>query len=83
MFYLADIFTIGVQYGGRIELCNMLLSIQTADVKAQLPVIAQYAVQKGLGLNQYDRVALQNTTYDFDNNMRQWTWQYCTEFGWF
>ena len=44
MFYLADIFTIGVQYGGRIELCNMLLSIQTADVKAQLPVIAQYAV---------------------------------------
>ena len=22
-------------------------------------------------------------TYDYNNNMRQWTWQYCTEFGWF
>jgi len=24
MFYIADIFTLGVQYGGRTELCNML-----------------------------------------------------------
>jgi hypothetical protein len=22
-------------------------------------------------------------TYDINSNMRQWTWQFCTEFGWF
>ena len=27
MFYIADIFTMGVQYGGRKELCDILLSI--------------------------------------------------------
>jgi hypothetical protein len=26
---------------------------------------------------------LTNTTLDINKNMRQWTWQYCTEFGWF
>lgn len=24
-----------------------------------------------------------NTTYDINKNIRQWTYQYCTEFGWF
>ena len=31
----------------------------------------------------YDRKLLTNVTYDIDKNMRQWTWQVCTEFGWF
>jgi len=42
MFYVADIFTESVQYGGREDLCNVLLSIKDADPKQQLPVLKQY-----------------------------------------
>lgn len=58
MFYIADTFTLGVQYGGRRELCDMLTSIEFADVKQQLPVVQQYAVAKGMFYGQYDRTAL-------------------------
>jgi len=60
MFYIADTFTLGVQYGGRIELCDILMSIADNDMKLQLPVVKQYADKKGVTLNQYDRVALSN-----------------------
>jgi hypothetical protein len=33
MFYIADIFTIGVQYGGRSGLCSILESIQTSSIE--------------------------------------------------
>lgn len=83
MFYIADTFTLGVQYGGRRELCDIFTSIAGNDMKLQLPVLKQYADRHSVTLNQYDRVALRNTTVNGYDNMRQWTWQYCTEFGWF
>jgi len=49
----------------------------------QLSVVRQYADGKGTTLNQYDRVSLSNIKMNYYDNMRQWTWQYCTEFGWF
>ena len=58
MFYIADIFTLGVQYGGRRELCNILTSMENTDIKQQLPVIQQYGANRGMFLGQYDRVAL-------------------------
>lgn len=58
MFYIADIFTLGVQYGGRVELCNILDSIAFATPKEQLPVLQQYAKAKGMFFGQYDRVSL-------------------------
>lgn len=39
MFYIADIFTVGIQYGERRAVCDMLASIKFAEPKAQLPVI--------------------------------------------
>jgi len=33
MFYIADIFTLGVQYGGRRELCQILESMIGTDIK--------------------------------------------------
>ena len=83
MWYIADTFTLGVQYGGRIELCDIFTSIASADMKLQVPVVKQYADKHGVTLNQYDRVALSNTVMNYQDNMRQWTWQYCTEFAWF
>jgi len=61
MFYIADTFTLGVQYGGRTELCDIFMSIANSDMKLQVPVVKQYADKHGVTLNQYDRVALQNT----------------------
>ena len=49
-----------------------------------LPVVAQIGIQAGkVNYDGYDRRALANTTYDVNKNSRQWTWQVCTEFGWF
>lgn len=61
MFYIADTFTLGVQYGGRIELCDIFTSIIGNDMKLQVPIVKQYADKHGVTLNQYDRVALSNT----------------------
>ena len=83
MFYIADIFTESVQYGGREDLCNVLASLQGTDMKQQLPVLRQYGSQKGVNIADYDRANLKATTIDVNKSGRQWTWQYCTEFGWF
>jgi hypothetical protein len=82
-FYLADVFTIGVQYGGRTQLCDMLQSISSESFLNQLRALKSYADSKGVLLYQYDSSSLRNTSIDFNNNARQWTYQYCTEFGWF
>lgn len=74
MFYVADSFTLGVQYGGRTELCDIFTSISNSDMKLQVPVLKQYADKHGVTLNQYDRVALSNTKMNGQDNMRQWTW---------
>jgi len=39
--------------------------------------------KKGVEFDQYDAQALQNPKIDTANAMRQWTYQYCTMFGWF
>jgi hypothetical protein len=83
MWYIADLFTLGVQYGGRTELCDIFTSIAASNMSLQLSVVKQYGDKKGTTLDQYDRVSLSNTKMNYQDNMRQWTWQYCTEFGWF
>lgn len=74
MFYIADTFTLGVQYGGRSDLCDVFSSIASSDMKLQVPVLKQYADKHGVTLNQYDRVALSNTAMNYYDNMRQWSW---------
>jgi pimeloyl-ACP methyl ester carboxylesterase len=74
MWYIADTFTLGVQYGGRIDLCDIFMSMEGADMKLQVPVVKQYADNHGVTLNQYDRIALSNTAMNYQDNMRQWTW---------
>ena len=81
MFFIADIFTTAVQYGSRTELCATLM---TEDFKKDMVKgIADYSALKKVKLEDYDELTLKNTTFDINKNMRQWTWQYCTEFGWF
>jgi len=64
-------------------MCSVLTSIKDADPRQQLPVLKQMADSKGVDLAGYMRATLQNTTIDANKAGRQWTYQYCTEFGWF
>jgi len=81
MFYIADIFTMGVQYGTRTQMCELIESVEWAD--DPFSALGAYAIQKGVSADEYDAMALRNTTVDINKNIRQWTYQYCTEFAWF
>jgi hypothetical protein len=74
MFYIADTFTLGVQYGGRTDLCDTFSSIAGSNMTQQIAVVKAYADKHGVTLNQYDRQALKNTKVNGQDNMRQWTW---------
>ena len=72
----------GVQYGSRVDMCEKL----TAAAGSQdtlMQAVADRAVAGGITYDQYDAVSLSNTKIDTNNALRQWTYQYCTEFGFF
>ena len=62
-------------------MCAELLTQRFEDEPFQS--LYEFGVAKDLAVAQYDAYALGNTTYDINLNLRQWTYQYCTEFGWF
>lgn len=74
MWYLADVFSLGAQYGGRSAMCDIFMSVSNTNMSLQLSVVRQYAESKGTTLNQYDRVSLSNIEMNYFDNMRQWTW---------
>jgi len=47
-WYLSDIYTTGVQYGDRINLCNTLLAVKDSEIITQLEAVAGYGNHKGL-----------------------------------
>jgi len=55
----------------------------TDDTWQMLTNVSWYAHGKNVQARDYDYVAMSNTTIDSSKNVRQWTYQYCTEFGWF
>ena len=82
-WFLSDIYTMGVQYGDRTGLCDMLIANKNEVIDLQLFEVAEYGRSKGISYYQYDAKSLQNETIDINSNLRQWTYQYCTEFGFF
>lgn len=84
-FYLADVYAISVQYGHRIQMCNLLMRNAKSGmtVDEELRAVHHFGAEQGLTYDMYDSTALQNTTVDFGRIIRQWTYQYCNEFGFF
>lgn len=81
MFFIADIFTTYVQYGSRTKLCDTLLSKNyTSD---PMKTVAKLASDRGVAFSDYDAEALAVTKIDTASPARQWTYQYCSMFGWF
>ena len=81
MNFIADIFTTPIQYGQRTDMCKLLLSKEFQN--DTLAGLGTYAQNLGIETADYHAPFLQNTTIDTSKAMRQWTYQYCTEFGFF
>ena len=80
LFYFADIFVILVQYGNRQQLCTML---ENRTLEQQFQAIINYTIVNKITVDQYGAYYIANTTYTPNNvGYRQWTYQYCSEFGW-
>jgi len=52
------------------------------DLLDKLKALAEFAKEGGSVPSDYCRSTLKNTTIT-DSPMRQWTYQFCTAFGWF
>lgn len=77
----SDQFAGKVQYGARTEMCAVLEQGSYADVWTQFNITAAYVGKTDV--DSYHIEALKNTTVDYSKNMRQWTYQTCTEVAYF
>ena len=81
-FFLADIFVMGVQYGNRNSMCTKL-NHNFGTFALLASNVAELASQYGVSYADYDAATLSGTTVNYDSASRQWTYQYCNEFGWY
>lgn len=78
--YYADIPAGAVQYGGAAGLCDMLEPIQGESQDKIADAMQQYG---GSNPADYDREIIADTTIDVNSSGRPWSFQYCTEYGWY
>ena len=87
MFFYADIFVEAVQYGGRTKLCDTLKDLpddtpQQSDELVR--VMVEYGANEGVNPSDYDSVnVIADTKVDVNGFARPWTYQYCTEYGFY
>ena len=63
-------------------MCETLMN-NSEPVGNLMQAVAKLAKDYGLSYDQYDANSLGKTTIDINSNLRQWTYQYCNEFGFF
>ena len=84
MFYYADIFVESVQYGNRTKLCDMLAAQDPTDQDAIVVASTKFGSDvAGVNPQDYDTRIIADTTIDTSASGRPWTFQYCTEYGFF
>ena len=81
--YYADIPAGAIQYGNRTTLCDMLMPLQDQSSENIANALIQYGSQTGSNPVDYDRTTIASTKIDTSSSGRPWTFQYCTEYGWF
>jgi len=73
MWYISDIFTMGVQYGGRTEMCELMTNGTIFNKTTGLYnyyAFGDFALKKGVSIEEYERVSLSNTTLNTLNSSR-------------
>eukprot|EP00826_Nyctotherus_ovalis_P064509 TRINITY_DN9464_c0_g2_i1.p2 TRINITY_DN9464_c0_g2~~TRINITY_DN9464_c0_g2_i1.p2 ORF type:complete len:321 (+),score=86.15 TRINITY_DN9464_c0_g2_i1:342-1304(+) len=85
LFYFADINALYPQYSRRNEICTFVkdLNKRIRDVKGQLVEYCKKAYTDNHKLEDYTFAKLRDETIVPANNIRQWTYQYCTTYAWF
>ena len=63
-------------------MCEALTSNNDSNENL-MKAIAKFAKGESLSYDQYDAKSLTKTTIDINANLRQWTYLYCNEFGFF
>ena len=67
-----------IQYGRRTKLCEFIKSYAKETFFDQLQALMKFSEVEW---EDYDRLMLKEA--NSTNDMRPWSYQYCTEFGWF
>lgn len=81
--YYADIPAGAIQYGSRTTLCNILEPVKGAPAEVITDTIIQYGNETGSNPADYDRNIVASTKIDVNSSGRPWSFQYCTEYGWY
>jgi len=80
MSYINELWGEKVQYGNRAEVCEFLVTLKDKELVYQIKALGEHFANDMPPGN--DGISeIQNTTYNENNNMRQWTWQVCTQMG--
>lgn len=64
-------------------MCETLTAGATGSDDELMQTVAQMARSSGMDFSGYDAENLASTKIDVNSSSRQWTWQYCNEFGFF
>lgn len=74
MFFIADIFAVGVEYGMREYTCKVL---ESDFYKENAIDLVAFLARDGfnIGVENYDADKLSNTTLDVNKHHRQYLWQ--------
>ena len=85
-YYFADIILSWIQPGFRNSLCEFLKELNSSKrpIEEQIKILADEAALKyGHTADPYKFSSLKDIIISKEKNMRQWTYQVCTTFGWF
>jgi pimeloyl-ACP methyl ester carboxylesterase len=86
MYYYADIFVESVQYGNRTLLCDTLQNLANEGASQQDIFNAMTTFGRevpDVNPPDYDANLIKSPVIDPFSAARPWTYQYCTEYGWF
>ena len=84
MFYYADIFLEGVQYGNRTNMCDLLSTMfEVSDDKIVETMTSWGTNVANVNPGDYDTRVTADTKIDTSASGRPWTFQYCSEYGFF
>ena len=82
LWYIADSFVLQVQYGKRVELCNLLTN--QASFEDLVNATIELFINSN-GVEMYGSYFVSNSTFDADMEDkigRQWNYQVCSQLGW-
>jgi len=84
--YLADFPAGYIQYGNTLGFCNLYAPLADKSNKEIFNTMIMTEMTKGDGPADYDTrpgTKIHSTKIDYDFAGRTWTYQFCTEFGFF